>query len=236
MSKLKMFCLPYAGGSKSIYFDWIEKYSDIAEVVPIEYSGHGSRFGEKLYDDAEKVADDVYSTILKYNPSNYILYGHSMGSLISYLTAIRLEMEYRYRPKALIIGGTRPPHLRYKDEKIAELPKNKMLEKIFEFGQMDDEIMDEPELIDLLYEIFKADFTCNENYAIGEKIKVRCPIFVATGLRDDEAPVDDMGEWKMYTDSIFSLKTFDDTHMFPFTSKEYPEYLRKKINDIIHFS
>lgn len=49
MSKLKVYCLPYAGGSKSVYNDWISKYSDVAEIVPIEYNGHGELFCEPFY-------------------------------------------------------------------------------------------------------------------------------------------------------------------------------------------
>ena len=232
MKKIKVFCLPYAGGSKTIYSDWIKQYSDIAEIIPIEYSGHGSRFGDELYNDANKISSDVFDTIVKLNPENYILYGHSMGSLIAYLTGYKLEQEYKYPPKALIIGGTRPPHLKYKDEQLSNLSKEKLINKMIGLGQMDDEIINEPELLDLLADIFKADIYADEKYVEDKTKKVKCPVFVATGVADEEAPLADMEEWKMYTLGFFSAKSFDGSHFFPFINKKYPLYLEDIIRNV----
>ena len=91
MGKLKVFCLPYAGGSKSIFQDWIHRYASVAEIVPMEYSGHGSRFCDVLYETADEVADDIFEHIIAMQPQDYMIYGHSMGCLIALLVAIRLE-------------------------------------------------------------------------------------------------------------------------------------------------
>ena len=230
MSKLKVFCLPYAGGSKSIYFDWVDQYADIAELIPIEYSGHGSRFGEELYVDAQKMADDVFEEIRKMKPDNYILYGHSMGSLMALLVGYRLENEYTHAPKGIVIGGMRPPHLKYKDEQLADLPKEQFIEKIFGLGQMDEEIMNEPELLDLLYEIIHADVCADESFTLPDNVKLKIPMVTMTGIQDDEAPVEDMKEWGKYTEGSFDFKSFDDSHFFPFTCNEFHDYFRKVIN------
>ena len=106
MGKVKVYCLPYAGGSASIYFDWKRKYGAVAEIIPIEYSGHGSLYGEPLYETADEVADDICRRICNENPQNYILYGHSMGSVIALLVAIRLEKKGRKPlPKAIYCWG-----------------------------------------------------------------------------------------------------------------------------------
>lgn len=236
MEKIKVFCLPYAGGNKTIYSDWLNMYSDIAEIIPLEYSGHGSRFCDELYDDAEKISYDVFESIVDRKPANYIMYGHSMGSLIAYLTGYKLENEYKYPPKALIIGGTRPPHLKYKDEALSELPKDKLIDKMVNLGQMDDEIINEPELLDLLADIFQADIKAYEKYCVDFSKKVKCPVYVATGSEDDEAPMEDMEEWKMYAEGFFTIRSFEDSHFFPFTNEEYPSYFKNIIRDIIAYN
>ena len=235
MNKLKMFCLPYSCGSKTIYSDWISRYSDVAEVIPVEYSGHGSRFTEELYNDAQKISDDVVKTIISEAPSNYVVYGHSMGCLIAYLTALKLSSRYKYPPKAVIIGGTRPPHLKYKDERLSGYSKEKIIEKMIELGQMDEEILKDPELMDILSDIFIADISAGENFEQDEIKTINIPMFVGTGLQDDEAPAEDMGEWKKYTTSLFLLKCFDDSHFFPFNCPEYPSYLKKVLRDIAKY-
>lgn len=44
----QLFCLPYAGGSANIYATWKKKIKFVSEVIPIEYAGHGGRFGEEF--------------------------------------------------------------------------------------------------------------------------------------------------------------------------------------------
>ncbi len=169
---------------------------------------------------------------IKLNPANYILYGHSMGSVIAYLTAYKLENNYKYPPKSLIIGATRPPHLKYKDERLSDLSKEAIITKMISLGQMDNDIINEPELLDLIADIFMADINADEKFEGDIMKKVKCPVYVATGLKDSEAPVEDMKEWEMYADGLFSIEVFDDSHFFPFTFEMYPDYLKKKISDI----
>lgn len=230
MGKIKVFCLPYAGGSKSIFNEWIEKYKDVAEIIPMEYSGHSSRFCEKLYTDANEMAEDTYRNIVAFKPTDYIIFGHSMGCLISLLTALKLESRYEFPPRKIIIGGTRPPHLSNKDDKISGLPKKEFMNKFFELDQMDSEIMNEPELMDLLYEVFYADTLVGENYnGYTELPKLRTPMVVMTGANDNEAPEDDMREWALYTDGDFKFKLFDSGHFFPFKCEEFCDYFKKAI-------
>ncbi len=231
MNKIKIYCLPYAGGSMNIYNDWIKEYKDTAQIIPVEYSGHGSRYTEELYTSADDMADDIYRCIMADKPQNYMIYGHSMGSLISLLVTIRLEAKYNYKPNAVIIGGTRPPHLIYKDEQIAHLPKQEFLEKIFSMDQMDAEIMNEPELLDLIYDIIYADTILAEEYRGYQSLpKIKSPLVVMTGLKDDEGPEEDMKEWKKYSEGNFELKTFDAGHFFPFKCVDFHDYFVNTIN------
>ncbi|MFJ8100466.1 MULTISPECIES: thioesterase domain-containing protein [unclassified Lysinibacillus] len=43
MKDIKLFCLPYAGGS-AVMYNSLEKYiNEVIEIIPLEYSGHGER-------------------------------------------------------------------------------------------------------------------------------------------------------------------------------------------------
>lgn len=232
MSKITIFCLPYAGGTKAIYSEWCEKYKSIAQIIPLEYSGHGSRFVEPLYEDAYELANDIFNIIVEKKVTNYMIFGHSMGSLISLLVADQLEKNYSYPPKLVVVGGTRPPHLKYKDESYIGLPKDEIIKKIFALGQTDEEIINNEEFVDLLYSIFYADLCVEEKYSAKENIKLKSSMLVMTGLKDEEAPVEDMEEWKMYTEGDFKLLTFDDGHFFPFTCNKFHQTFADVIRDV----
>lgn len=228
MSKLKIYCLPYAGGSKSIYNNWQNDYSDIGEVIPIEYNGHGELFSEPFYEDMDEMVDDIYQRIAADKPVHYVIYGHSFGSLPAMLIAEKLEKNYGIKPKAVIVGGMRPAHLRYKDDELSVLPKNEFMKHIFDLGQTDEEIMNEPELVDIIYDIISNDVRIEENYCYmpDEHHKISAPIITMTGSEDDEAPTDDMVEWSKYTSSRFYMKEFISDHFFPFNCSEFKPYFR----------
>lgn len=232
MEKVKVFCLPYAGGSANIYFDWKEKYASMAEIIPIEYKGHGRLFGEPFYKDADEAADDICKRICDENPQNYIIYGHSMGSLIALLVATKLEKrECHPLPKAIIVGGMRPPHLKHRDEQLRHLSKDEVMKKIVDLGQMDSEIMNEPELVDMLSDVFLADLKISEGYEDAELLPgIRIPMVVMTGNKDTEAPLDEMKEWARYTSHHFYIKAFDGDHFFPFNCKKFDDYYLEMID------
>jgi len=232
MEKIKVFCLPYAGGSSSIYFDWKEKYASMTEIIPVEYSGHGSLFGEPLYMDADALATDICNKILSEKPQNYIIYGHSMGSMIGLLVIIKLEQKgYAPLPKCMIAGGTRPPHLKHKDEQLSHLPKDIFMKKIFDLGEMDAEILSEPDLVDMLYDIIYADMKLSEDYKHDESLpKISIPMVIMTGSEDIEAPLDEMKEWKTYTSNNFYIKEFDADHFFPFKHGKFGDYFLDMID------
>lgn len=230
MKKIKLYCLPYAGGSKSIYNEWIDEYRDIAEIIPIEYNGHGELFCEPFYVSADEAAEDICQRIMGDKPDNYAVFGHSMGSAIALLTVAKLEEKYSHKPKAILVGGMRPPHLKYKDEKLLHLPKDEMMKKVFSLGQTDEEIMKEPELIDILYDIFCADLKLDEEIISADQIdKLTVPMVCMTGLEDDEAPEEDMKEWQNYTSGNFYFKSFLGDHFFPFNTSDFTVYFREQI-------
>lgn len=235
MDKLKVYCLPYAGGTKMAYSEWKDKFAETADIIPLEYNGHGERYGEPFYASVDEAVDDLCARIIKDQPLHYIVYGHSFGSMLAVLVAEKLEQVYANSPKAVIIGGMRPMHLKYKDRVLRHLPKDEFMQTIYEMGQTSEEIMNEPELVDLIYEIIYNDLLIDETYVYEEDKhnKLNVPLVVMTGLQDKEAPIEDMEEWKQYTNSRFYIKQFDSDHFFLFNCDEFDPYfdsLLKKVS------
>ncbi len=61
--KIRLFCIPYAGGFASLFFHWKKMLHSSIEHIPIELSGRGYRYNDKLYDDAEEGVEDILSQI-----------------------------------------------------------------------------------------------------------------------------------------------------------------------------
>lgn len=62
---MKIFCLPYAGGSSSVFAKWKTYMSRDIEIVAPELAGRGTRFNDEKYVSIQSAADDIYSIFLK---------------------------------------------------------------------------------------------------------------------------------------------------------------------------
>ncbi len=231
---LKMYCLPYAGGSASTYNDWISRLIQTIEVCPMEYAGHGNRFCDEFFKTIEEVAEDISEDIEKQCKSDYIIYGHSMGCLVALETAFILEKKNAPLPKAIIVAATRPPHLMYKDKLLENLSKDELMKEIASLGQMEPEVFEYPELYELVSDIMYADIQMLSSYKRRpENGKIHIPVLALTGLKDDEAPPEDMEEWKLYVESDFELHTFEGDHFFAFNDNDkFMEYITQYIEKL----
>ena len=110
---MKLFCIPYAGGSASVYSGWNPILRENIQLVPVELSGKGVRAAEPLYENWEDALEDVYSSITeKIEPGEeYALFGHSMGSWIAYEILKILCRKKMPQPLHVFFSGNTPPFI-----------------------------------------------------------------------------------------------------------------------------
>ena len=97
-----VFLLPFAGGSSLLYSQW---KLDHFLFRGIDYSGHGFRYQEPMAQSLEDLAEDVIQQIESVRPEEFFLFGHSMGGLLAWLVAQKLEK----KPCGLFISACEPP-------------------------------------------------------------------------------------------------------------------------------
>ncbi|MEP6804700.1 MAG: thioesterase domain-containing protein [Flavobacterium sp.] len=122
--KNKVIALPFAGGNK-YSFSSIEKHvSKNVEWITLELPGRGSRFKESLLDRVDHIVDDLLIQIMPYiELGNYIIYGHSMGTLLGYELAKKITEKKLQRPMALFFTGRGAPGFSRFNNKKSILPK-----------------------------------------------------------------------------------------------------------------
>jgi len=232
--KEKIYCLPYAGGSANVFFDWIEEYKEFADLSLVEYAGRGQRFCEEYFKTIEEAAADLCIQIKESGDKDFILFGYSMGCTVALETAFQLK-KMGITPKALIVAATRPPHLMYRDKILDDMTKDELMEETASWGQMDEEIMNNEELYEIVSDIMYADVQMFSKYKRDyhdEKIDI--PIFAMSGDDDFEAPAEDMKEWKYYTNGSFEFCPFLGGHFFAFDNcvtvkNKVKEYIEKSL-------
>jgi medium-chain acyl-[acyl-carrier-protein] hydrolase len=223
MDKVKLFCLPYAGGSAAvIYNKWIALAPAVIEPIPVEIAGRGRRIAERLNTDIQAVVADVYDQLLEQQTDEpFALFGHSMGSLVAYELYYFLQQKQARLPEHIFFSGGAPPH-RYEAEGKHLLSDRKFIKMVKKYGGLPDAFLQSKELLALYLPILRADFQVVDTYTpVQREQKLACPISVFYG-KEDEAIAPFVEEWGMYAGASWHAHAFDGGH---FDLLEQPEQI-----------
>ncbi|CAM3987589.1 thioesterase II family protein [Mesobacillus zeae] len=213
MEKIKLFCLPYAGSSATVYMKWKKYLHHSIQLIPIELAGRGKRIVEPLYTDIEEAVNDIYEKIQdELEDTPYAFFGHSMGSLLAFECIHKIRSQKKRMPETIFFSGKKPPHKKM-DKIYHVLPNAEFIKEILEMGGTPKEIVEHKELLQIFIPILKADFRIVETYDYKEKGEVfDCDIVAMNGKQDNLTT--DMGEWNKYTSGEFRIYNFDGDHFF----------------------
>lgn len=108
---IKLFCIPYAGGSSASYVKWKNSLNEDIQLIPLELAGRGKRISEGHYIDFNQMVDDIFESIISsiHDHTPFAVFGHSMGGYIAYELFEKLKS---FNLKHIFLSGTRAPHLR----------------------------------------------------------------------------------------------------------------------------
>lgn len=212
--KMKLFCITYAGGSANAYALWNKHLSDSIELVLVELAGRGKRMGEPFYNDWDEAADDVYCKIMNdLNDDDYAIYGHSMGSWITFEVLRKMAANKNKMPAKVYFSANIPPHVEPTEEKISHLDDEDFIDKIVEMGDTPKEIFSGG-LRNFFLPVLRADYKLVEMYKHEEKnISFDFDIHVLYGINDN-IDVLNLMKWRKYTKKDFYLQSFNGGHMF----------------------
>ncbi|MEL3970716.1 thioesterase domain-containing protein [Rossellomorea oryzaecorticis] len=215
---MKIFLLPYAGGSASIYYKWknfFEEKSPALECIPIELAGRGRKFKEDLYQDFEEAIEKLSLEIIRHieNNDSFSIFGHSLGSYLAFEVARRLETTNGNGPKWLFVSGSNPPHL-INTKAESSLPDSQFLEHVKKLGGTAPSFFESKELVELYTPILKSDFHLLETYSIDPYTPpyVNANIMAFGGEQDLLST--HVQIWGDYTKGNFNHLTLPGDHFF----------------------
>ena len=215
-NRIKLFCFPYAGGSSTVYHQWKSLLGDNIELRPIELAGRGRRIGEDMYKNLEEVVDDVFQLIRgEIQQSPYMLYGHSMGALITYELAQKINDFRLPKPVHLFFSGKGAPHVKRLDKKKYHLLDEKAFrEEVINLGGTPPELFEHPELMELLLPLLKNDFRIAETYSHAGSIRPFDQDITVLLGREDDLTTEQCEEWAKHTSEKCQFHYFPGGHFF----------------------
>ncbi|MGY3678341.1 thioesterase II family protein [Streptomyces sp. TE33382] len=209
-----LVCFPHAGGTAGQYFPLSAALAADVRVLAVQYPGRQDRCAEPAFEDVALLADEISRLLVAPEPaSSPVLFGHSLGALVAFETAARLEHRYGVAPAGLIVSGMQAPYRRA----ALRLPgdsEEAALEALLKLGGTDPAITGHPELRALILPTLRSDFRAAAAYQPGScPSLLSCPITAWTG-RDDELTHGDVHAWAEHTTAAFHTRDFAGGHFY----------------------
>jgi len=216
-----LFCLPYAGGSKTVYYKWKNYLHPSIELISIELKGRGERINEIFYESLEEAVDDIFENIKdKITNDEYAIYGHSMGALLSYELYYKIEQMGMKKPEHIFFSGYRAPNIIRQEEKKSTLPDYDFISKVMDIGGTPNKLIENKELLEIFIPIIRSDFKILENYKYNErKNNIECNVSVLNG-KQDAIKLEEILAWKNHVSKEFKVYSFEGNHFFINTNVE----------------
>lgn len=209
-----LFCLPYAGGSETIFYRWNNYLNTSIKLYPIGLKGRGQRFNETFYESLKEAVDDIFNEIKDMIYHDYAIYGHSMGSLLAYELYYKINEMGAKKPMHIFFSGYKAPNIVRKKEYIYTLSNYDFMNKIIELGGTPKELLKNKELLEIYIPILRNDFKIIETYEYKQKIdKIGCNISVLNG-KQDSINLEDILAWNKHSSKKCRIYNFEGNHFF----------------------
>jgi surfactin synthase thioesterase subunit len=220
---VRLVCFPYAGSSAAVYRRWRRSMPAWMDVCPVDMPGHGRRFDEPLETSVEGMVERCLPLVLPQLAQPYVLFGHSLGAIVAFELAHRLQELGMHSPVLLVASGTDAPSRRDHQRHAGIDSPEALSAELRRLGGTPPEVLADSELLALTLPIVRADFDACARYESSPERKLTCPIDVLGGQQDSTTR-ESLLAWGEHTTAEFALHMLPGGHFF--IHEEEPQVLR----------
>ncbi|HML59405.1 MAG TPA: thioesterase domain-containing protein [Solidesulfovibrio sp.] len=216
---MRLFCLPYAGAGASLYRSWSRIFPASIQVCPVQLPGREERLGEPCQTTVGGLVEGLMEALPPYLDRPYALFGHSLGAKIAFELCRTLLGDGYTPPRILAVSACRAPHLP-EPAPIHNLSRDGFVSGLKRYSEDAGLLQENPELLELLLPLLRADFLADESYAFYGDGALPVPIEAFYGVDDPEATLPEVRAWDAYTTAGFRLTAVDGKHLYVRDRKE----------------
>jgi medium-chain acyl-[acyl-carrier-protein] hydrolase len=213
-AQLRLFCLPFAGGSAAIFRNWADLLPGFVEVCPIQFPGRGTRLHEQPFTSLQALVDAIESSISANLDKPFAFFGHSMGATISFELIHKLRSERALEPAHFFVSGRLAPQIPEPGPITFNLPRLEFIQELRRLEGTPREILDNQELLELLLPLLRADFELIQTYEYVARPRLKCPITALGGIADRDVSHEQLEAWREQSSGPFRICLFPGNHFF----------------------
>ncbi|MEU7577808.1 alpha/beta fold hydrolase [Streptomyces sp. NPDC041068] len=209
---VRLVCFPHAGGAASYFFPVSRQLSPVADVLAVQYPGRQERRKEPCIDSVTELADVLADELLEWADRPLAFFGHSMGSLVAFEVARRLQQK-DIELVSFFASGRSAPSLS-RDEGVHRRSDTGLIDKVKELGGTAGGLLDDPDVVEMLLPAIRNDYHAVETYRLTPGEPLNCPLVVLTGDADPMVTVDEARVWREFSTGSFELHSYPGGHFY----------------------
>ncbi|MEU8775860.1 alpha/beta fold hydrolase [Streptomyces sp. NPDC048606] len=205
---------PHAGGNASFYFPLSRALAAHAEVLTVQYPGRQERLGEPVPEDLDAFVAGVEAALSPWLRTGrpLVLFGHSMGAVIAYELARRLERSGT-AARGLIVSGRRSPVIDRR-EGLHALDDEALIAHVAGLAGTDTELLARADMRELILPSLRGDYRAVENHRHEPGPALATPVSVLCGESDPRAGLAEAMRWRELTGAAFTFRGFPGGHFY----------------------
>lgn len=214
--KVRLYCVPHAGGGASAFRPWIGAVPGVA-VCPLQPPAREARFRDEPIRTMDKLAGEIADVMLDSADGPYAVYGHSLGALTAFEAVREIRRRGGQAPVHLFVSGCTAPQVRdsllpnvhdASDEEVVALLRR--------LGGTPESLLDDPALLGLILPAIRADLEVKETYRYTSEAPLDLPLTVLDADDDPRAGAAGTAAWREQAAGEFALHTVGQGHFAVF--------------------
>jgi medium-chain acyl-[acyl-carrier-protein] hydrolase len=215
---VRLFCFPYAGGAAASFQPWQALLGPQVELRVALLPGRGARLFEPLLHDMDELVGHLAGAMAEEFAAGgdkpFALFGHSLGALIAFEVARALRTRGLPSPVSLWLSGEEGPQTRSLTGTLHDLPDAEMIDRLRDYNGTPDELLDDPEMMELLLPGIRADFALDECYTYRAEAPLDVPVHVLRGDQDPTVDAERSDGWARESSLPLTRHLYSGDHFF----------------------
>lgn len=211
-SAARIVCFPHAGGVATTFREVSASLPTDVELIAVQYPGRYERHRDAMPTSLRDLADEAAADLRSVPDGPTILFGHSMGALVAFETALRLEAN---RPIVrLFASAAWPPSRDWHEPDLDGWDDAAVIADLRRLGGLGDELLGEDDVLRDAIRTVRADQRLIRSYRADGHDILTSPITAVLGDADPKNNVEQVSGWAAHTAAGLTVEVLSGGHFY----------------------